>query len=133
MNNPLIGLEGLPPFSKIKPEFVVPALKDGIAHCRKVIDDVLAKGSFTWDDLVLPLEEADDKLSRLFSPVSHLNSVMNSDELREAYEQCLPLISEYSTFVGQHQGLYEAYKVLWQDTQYHRQHPTASRRCITNP
>ena len=97
--NPLIGLEGLPPFSKIKPEHVVPALKKGIEHCRSAIDDVLAKQSYTWNDLVLPLEEADDKLSRLFSPVSHLNSVMNNDELREAYEQCLPLISEYSTFV----------------------------------
>ena len=107
--NPLIGLEGLPPFSKIKPEYVVPALKHGIEQSRKAIDDVLAKGSYTWDDLVLPLEEADDKLSRMFSPVSHLNSVMNNDELRQAYEQCLPLISEYSTFVGQHQGLYEAY------------------------
>ena len=104
--NPLIGLEGLPPFSKIKPEHVVPALKKGIEHCRSAIESVLAKQSFTWNDLVLPLEEADDKLSRLFSPVSHLNSVMNNDELREAYEQCLPLISEYSTFVGQHQGLY---------------------------
>ena len=52
--NPLIGLEGLPPFSKIKPEYVVPALKHGIEQCRKAIDDVLAKGSFTWNDLVLP-------------------------------------------------------------------------------
>jgi len=42
MSNPLIGLEGLPPFSKIKPEYVVPALKDGIELCRKAIDDIIA-------------------------------------------------------------------------------------------
>ena len=131
MSNPLIGLEGLPPFSKIKPEFVVPALKDGIANCRKAIDDVLAKKSYTWDDLVLPLEEADDKLSRLFSPVSHLNSVMNNDELREAYEQCLPLISEYSTFVGQHQGLYEAYNALYNSDEF-KTLTTAQQKSITN-
>lgn len=131
MSNPLIGLEGLPPFSKIKPEFVVPALKDGIANCRKAIDDVLAKKSYTWDDLVLPLEEADDKLSRLFSPVSHLNSVMNNDELREAYEQCLPLISEYSTFVGQHQGLYEAYNALHNSDEF-KTLTTAQQKSITN-
>ncbi|GAA61162.1 oligopeptidase A [Pseudoalteromonas sp. BSi20652] len=131
MSNPLIGLEGLPPFSKIKPEYVVPALKDGIALCREAIDDVLAKGSFTWNDLVLPLEEVDDRLSRLFSPVSHLNSVMNSDELREAYEQCLPLISEYSTFVGQHQGLFEAYNALYNSDEF-KTLTTAQQKSITN-
>jgi len=131
MSNPLIGLEGLPPFSKIKPEYVVPALKHGIEQSRKAIDDVLAKGSYTWDDLVLPLEEADDKLSRMFSPVSHLNSVMNNDELRQAYEQCLPLISEYSTFVGQHQGLYEAYNALYNSDEF-KTLTTAQQKTITN-
>ncbi len=130
-NNPLIGLEGLPPFSKIKPEHVVPALKAGISECRAKIDEVLAKKSFTWPDLVLPLEEADDKLSRMFSPVSHMNSVVNSDELREAYEQCLPLISEYSTFVGQHQGLYEAYNALHNSDEFKTLN-TAQQKTITN-
>ena len=112
MSNPLIGLEGLPPFSKIQPEHVVPALKAAIEHCRKTIDEVLAKQEFTWQGLVVPLEEADDKLSRMWSPVSHMHSVVNSEDLRKAYDECLPLISEYSTYVGQHQGLYEAYKAL---------------------
>ena len=130
-NNPLIGLEGLPPFSKIKPEHVVPALKAGISECRAKIDEVLANKSFTWQDLVLPLEEVDDKLSRMFSPVSHMNSVVNSDELREAYEQCLPLISEYSTFVGQHQGLYEAYNALHNSDEF-KTLSTAEQKTITN-
>ena len=130
-NNPLIGLEGLPPFSKIKPEHVVPALKAGIDECRAKIDEVLANKSFTWQDLVLPLEEVDDKLSRMFSPVSHMNSVVNSDELREAYEQCLPLISEYSTFVGQHQGLYDAYNALRNSEEFNTL-STAQQKSITN-
>jgi len=130
-NNPLIGLEGLPPFSKIKPAHVVPALKAAIAECRAKIDEVLATKSYTWNDLVLPLEEADDKLSRLFSPVSHMNSVVNNDELREAYEQCLPLLSEYSTFVGQHQGLYDAYNALHNSDEF-KTLTTAQQKTITN-
>ncbi|MFC3034367.1 oligopeptidase A [Pseudoalteromonas fenneropenaei] len=112
MSNPLIGLSGLPPFSQIKPEHVVPALDAAIAHCRATIDKVLQQDHFTWDNFVLPLEEADDQMSRMWSPVSHLNSVMNNDELRAAYEACLPKLSEYSTFVGQHQGLFNAYQAI---------------------
>lgn len=130
-NNPLVGLEGLPPFSKIEPAHVVPALKAAIKECRLTIDKVLAAKSYTWNDLVLPLEEADDKLSRLFSPVSHMNSVVNSDELREAYEQCLPLLSEYSTFVGQHQGLYDAYNALHNSDEF-KALTTAQQKTITN-
>jgi oligopeptidase A len=120
MSNPLIGLEGLPPFSKIQPEHVVPALKEAIAHCRKTIDDVLTNNVFNWENLVLPLEEADDKLSRMWSPVSHMHSVVNSDALREAYDECLPLISEYSTYCGQHQGLYNAYKSVKESAEFSR-------------
>lgn len=60
----------------------------------------------------------DDVLGRIFSPVSHLNSVKNSPELREAYEQTLPLLSEYSTWVGQHEGLYQAYRDLREGDHY---------------
>ncbi|SUB14520.1 Oligopeptidase A [Pantoea agglomerans] len=67
---------------------------------------------------VQPLAETDDRLSRIFSPVSHLNAVKNSPELREAYEQTLPLLSEYSTWVGQHEGLYQAYRNLKEGEQY---------------
>jgi oligopeptidase A len=131
MSNPLIGLEGLPSFSTIKPEHVVPALKEAIAQCRSTIDDVIAKQVYTWNDLIVPIEESDDKLSRMFSPVSHLNSVMNSDELRDAYEQCLPLLSEYSTFVGQHQGLYEAYNALYNSDEFKTLN-TAQQKSISN-
>ncbi|UDM62921.1 oligopeptidase A [Pseudoalteromonas piscicida] len=118
MSNPLIGLEGLPPFSKIKPEHIVEALKSAIAHCRETIDTVLAQPSYTWDSFVLPLEESDDKLNRMWSPVSHMHSVVNSEALRKAYDECLPLISEYSTYVGQHQGLYEAYKAVKESVEF---------------
>ncbi len=114
MTNPLLTMDGLPPFSQIKPEQVKPAIEHAIADCKKRVDTVLACGEevFTWDNLVAPLEEVNDRLGRIWSPVSHLNSVLNSDELRQAYESCLPLLSEYHTWMGQHEGLFEAYQSL---------------------
>lgn len=113
MSNPLLTFTDLPPFSQIKPEHVKPAVEQAIDACRAKIDAVLEGNSNpTWDNVVAPIEEIDDKLSRLWSPVSHMNSVVNSDELREAYESCLPILSEYGTWVGQHKGLYEAYKAI---------------------
>ncbi|WP_367987605.1 oligopeptidase A [Vibrio sp. NTOU-M3] len=113
MPNPLLAFTDLPPFSQIKPEHVKPAVEQAIADCRTQIEQVL-DGNTTpsWDNVIAPIEEVDDRLSRLWSPVSHMNSVVNSDELREAYESCLPLLSEYGTWVGQHKGLFEAYKAI---------------------
>ncbi|WP_117235560.1 oligopeptidase A [Vibrio maerlii] len=113
MSNPLLTFTDLPPFSQIKPEHVKPAVEQAINDCRAKIEQVLADNTQpTWDNLVAPIEESDDRLGRIWSPVSHMNSVVNSDELREAYESCLPLLSEYGTWVGQHKGLFEAYKAI---------------------
>ena len=73
---------------------------------------VLKQPHFTWENFIEPLSEAGEHLSRAWSPISHLNSVKNSPELRDAYQACLPLLSEYSTWVGQHEGLYNAYLSL---------------------
>ncbi|MEZ8412361.1 oligopeptidase A [Vibrio splendidus] len=113
MSNPLLTFTDLPPFSQIKPEHVKPAVEQVIEECRNKIEQVLeGNTSPSWDNLVAPIEEVDDRLGRIWSPVSHMNSVMNSDELRDAYESCLPVLSEYGTWVGQHKGLFEAYKVI---------------------
>ncbi|XYK61661.1 oligopeptidase A [Serratia marcescens] len=103
----------LPPFSAIRPEDIVPAVQSALADCRAAVERVVAQpGPFTWDNLCQPLAESDDRLSRIWSPIGHLNSVKNSPELRAAYEQALPLLSEYGTWVGQHEGLYQAYRSL---------------------
>ncbi len=113
MSNPLLSFTDLPPFSSIKPEHVKPAVEQAIEDCRTKIEQVL-KGNAkpTWENVIAPIEEVDDRLSRIWSPVGHMNSVVNSDELREAYESCLPLLSEYGTWVGQHKGLFGAYKAI---------------------
>ncbi|MGR6748166.1 oligopeptidase A [Aeromonas veronii] len=119
MNNPLLTMDSLPPFSQIKPEQVQPAVIQAIADCKQKISDVLAqRNPHTWDSLIAPLEEVNDRLSRIWSPVSHLNSVLNSEALREAHDACLPLLSEFQTYVGQHGGLYQAYLALSQSDDF---------------
>ncbi len=113
MNNPLLNLEGLPPFSQIRPEHVEPAMDQLMANARELTKRLLANGGpFTWESLVEPLEVVDDRLGRAWSPVSHMNSVVNSDELRAAYNACLPKLSEYGTEMGQNVALFDAYKAV---------------------
>ncbi len=113
MTNPLMDPQTLPAFSQIRPEHVQPAVEAALKHCRDTVEQVLAsEGPFTWDSLVAPIDEAEDKLSRIWSPVSHMNSVVSNEALREAHDACLPLLSEYSTWLGQNKALYDAYKAL---------------------
>ncbi|MDM5133718.1 oligopeptidase A [Aeromonas piscicola] len=113
MNNPLLTMDSLPPFSQIQPDQVQAAVTQAIADCKQKIGDVLAqRDPHTWDSLIAPLEEVNDRLARVWSPVSHLNSVLNSEALRAAHDACLPLLSEFQTYVGQHEGLYQAYREL---------------------
>lgn len=113
MNNPLLTMDSLPPFSQIQPDQVQAAVTQAIADCKQKIEDVLAqRDPHTWDSLIAPLEEVNDRLSRVWSPVSHLNAVQNSEALRAAHDACLPLLSEFQTYVGQHEGLYQAYLAL---------------------
>lgn len=102
--------EHLPLFSEINIGQIVPVVTQTIKSNRLQIEKLLATLTiFTWDNFVNVLDEADDHLSKLWSPVSHMNAVVSNDELREAHDICLPLFAEYSTFIGQHQGLYQAY------------------------
>jgi oligopeptidase A len=132
MSNPLLSITDLPPFSSIKPEHVKPAVEKAIADCRATVEQVLdGNQSPTWESICAPQLETEDTLSRLWSPVSHMNSVLNSNELREAYESCLPLLSEYSTWVGQHKGLYDAYKSMHQSEDFATL-PQAKQKTITD-
>jgi oligopeptidase A len=132
MSNPLTHLGGLPPFSAIRPEHVRPAIDQLLAEGRQLVEDLLENNSvYTWDNLVEPLEAMDDRISRAWSPVSHMNSVVNSDELRTVYNSCLPVLSEYSTELGQHGGLYQAYRQIADGAEYQRL-DTAQKKIIDN-
>jgi oligopeptidase A len=111
LKNELLEMEGLPRFSTIKPEMIEPAIDELLAENRQQIKQLLESGqAHTWKSLVEPLEMLDDRLSRAWSPVSHMNSVVNNDALRKAYNACLPKLSDYATEMGQNAALCEAYK-----------------------
>ncbi|MBL1260332.1 MAG: oligopeptidase A [Thiotrichaceae bacterium] len=121
MNNPLLDLSGLPRFSLIKAEHVEPAIDQVLADCRAQVEALLAENTdYTWDNLIQPLENMDERLSRVWSPVSHMNSVVNSDELRASYNACLGKLSNYGTEMGQHAGLFKAYQSIAKGEAYHR-------------
>jgi oligopeptidase A len=112
-SNPLLDNPGLPVFSQIRPEHVEPAVDARLAACRAEIERLTKEVPVpTWESFVEPLEEMDDTLSRTWSPVGHLNGVLNSDELRAAYNACLPKLSDYGTEVGQNEDLFGAYQAV---------------------
>ena len=130
-NKALSNLANNPVFSAISPDTIEADIKDAIEHCKAVIAELVASKEVSYDNVVLKLEEADDALGKLFSPISHMNSVISSDELRSAHDACLPHLSEYSTFVGQHQGLCDLYKALAQSDEF-EDLSEAQQKVVTN-
>jgi len=111
--NPLLDFTGLPRFAEIKPEHVAPAIEQLLDENRTLVTRLLADDvPPTWDDFVLPMEDANERLSRAWGPVGHLNAVMNSPELREAYNATLPKITQYYAEMGQNLALFQKFKAL---------------------
>jgi len=132
MDNPLLAMTGLPPFSAIAPEHVEPALDHLLAENRAQLQQRLdAGGPYTWDNLVEPLEHLEERLSRVWSPVGHLNSVMNSEALRGAYNACLPKLSDYATEMGQNEPLFQAFRAIAEGDEYQRLN-AAQKKVIDN-
>jgi len=97
MQNPLLDNFLLPPFSAIKAEHIEPAMDHLLAEGRQKTGSLLANNEvYSWANLIQPMEEMDDKLSRAWSPVSHLNAVMNNELWRDAYSNCLPKLRKKS-------------------------------------
>ena len=117
-NNPLIDYPALPPFSQIQPEHVLPAVEQLVAEGRARIEQVLAEGNFDYAHLVQALDQEDDRLGKAFGPAGHLNAVAQNEALRNAYNSCLPLLSEYGTEVGQNAALCAAYQALRDSEQW---------------
>ncbi len=115
MSNPMLESPLLPAFSKIQPSHIETAIDQMLADNRKKVEEIIeGLTNPSWDSLVAPLEEMNDSLAKAWSPVSHMNSVVNSDELRDAYNACLPKLSQYWTEMGQNQALYQAFNELAQ-------------------
>jgi oligopeptidase A len=111
MSNPLLDTNALPRFDDLKPEHVKPALEELIAaHRRKLADLLSDPAARDFASLVAPLEEMSHELSRVWSPVSHLQSVLEDPKWRESYNASLPLLTEHATELSQNKELQEAYQ-----------------------
>ena len=122
MQNALLEEHALPPFNAIEMDAIKPAIQARIDHVWAVLKTQLAKieagEAPRWDNLVAPFEEASDLLSQSFSPVSHLNGVQNSEELRAVYTECIQLLTQFSTQIDQYEPLYRAYQQLADSTEF---------------
>jgi oligopeptidase A len=102
----------LPAFSSIRIANVEPVLRELLDAHRAQLAALLVQPEPSWDSLVVPLEEMHHRLARTWSPVSHMNGVVNSDELRAAYNACLPLLTAWHTELAQNERLYRAYETI---------------------
>ena len=132
MKNPLIQTEGLPPFENINASYIEPAIDQLLSENRSTIQSLLDNHTnYSWDNLLQKLEDMDDRLNRAWSPASHLHSVADNDQLREAYNACIAKLSDYSTEMGQNEALFHAYEQIAQADSFNAL-TTAQQKIITN-
>jgi oligopeptidase A len=123
MKNPLIHTEGLPAFDSIQASHLEPAIDQLLSENRDTVRSLLTNTKvYSWDNLLQNLEDMDDRLNRAWSPASHLHSVADSDQLREAY---------YSTEMGQNEDLFHAYEQIAASDDF-KSLTVAQQKIITN-
>ncbi|MCC6068306.1 M3 family metallopeptidase [Ferrovum sp. PN-J185] len=111
--NPLLDFSGLPRFDQIQPSHVDEAITVLIDQCHQTLEQVIQHNHEpSWENFVWPLEKVNEELSRAWGQVSHLNSVVNTPELRDAYNRNLPIVTEYWAKLAQNLALYEGFKQL---------------------
>ena len=112
IDNPLLSTSELPPFDTFSPEQVNPAIDELLQRGRDAVAEILSKKTHDYESVLGVRNQSEDLLSKSWGMVSHLNSVNNSDELREVYNACLPKLSAYGTEMGQNRELYQAYQSI---------------------
>jgi oligopeptidase A len=132
MNNPLLQKEKLPAFDSINASHIEPAIDQLLSENRKNIQDLLkSTKDYNWNNFLQKCEDMDDHLNKAWSPASHLHSVADNDQLREAYNACLTKLSDYSTEMGQNEDLFHAYETIAKSDEYNSLN-TAQQKIITN-
>jgi oligopeptidase A len=113
MNNPLLSFDDLPLFDQIQPDHVAPAIDTLLAQASAALKTVTTPDfSARWQDIARVLDVATEKLGRAWGAVSHLNSVADTPELRAAYNEALPKVTEFFTRLGADERLYAKYKAI---------------------
>lgn len=109
-----------PDFTALDIDTIEAQLDAHLAECQSVVAEVSNQSSPTWASLMQPLSEVHNRLALFWSPISHLNAVMNSEALRDVYNRCLPKISAWYTRLGQNSALHEATLTLKNSEQFNR-------------
>ncbi len=111
--NPLLDFSGLPRFDAIRPEHVTPAIDTLIEQASAVVTQLeTPSANVTWDNFVLPLEEATEQLGRAWGVVNHINNVVDTPELRATYNENQPKVTEFWTALAQNEALFDKYKAI---------------------
>lgn len=131
MTNPLLDFTGLPRFHHITPAHVAPAIDTLLEEAEAAVEQARNVSPVTWDTFVTPLEDATEKLGRAWGQVSHLQSVMNSPQIREAYNAALPKVTRFFSALGQDQALYAQYRSLAQSPEFNG-YDQARRKAVEN-
>lgn len=119
MQNPLLDFSGLPQFDRIQPEHITPALDTLIQQGKQTIEQLaISDAAPTWQNFAEPLEQIEEKLSRAWSQVGHMNAVVNSPALREAYNDNLPKLTDFYSDLAQDERLYNKFKALKASREY---------------
>jgi oligopeptidase A len=132
MENPRLDFSGLPRLSAIRPEHVEPAIDTLLAEGRVVIERIAAPGAAaSWEAFVEPLDDANERVERAWTQVAHLNAVINSPGLRDAYNAALPKVTQYFAEQGQDARLHAGFKAIAASGEFASM-PPPRRRFVEN-
>ncbi|WP_045764741.1 M3 family metallopeptidase [Xanthomonas albilineans] len=112
MTNPLLDFSGLPRFDAIQPEHIGPAIDTLLAQAQAAVAAAERIAPLRWDTFVTPLDDATESLSRAWGQVVHLQAVVNTPTLREAYNANLPKVTRFFSALGQNLALFAQYRAL---------------------
>ena len=130
-DNPLLDFSGLPRFDAIRPDHIGPAIDTLLAQAEAAVAAAERVAPVTWTTFVTPLEDATERLWRAWGQVGHLQAVVNTPELREAYNANLPKVTRFGSALGQNLALYAQYKALAASPEY-ATYDAARRKVVDN-
>ncbi|MEY4453596.1 MAG: Oligopeptidase [Pseudomonadota bacterium] len=132
MNNPVLNRQSLPLFDQIKPDHISPAMESILKEANTLIESLRKKSATaSWENFVEPIEIISEKISRAWGQIEHLNAVVNSDNLRKAYNDNLIKLTEFYTNLSQDESLYNKYQSL-KDSEAFKSLTSSQKRIIDN-
>jgi oligopeptidase A len=132
MNNPVLNRKSLPLFDQIEPDHISPAIESMLKEANALIESLKKMSStVSWENFVEPIEIITEKISRAWGQIEHLNAVVNSDNLRKAYNDNLIKLTDFYTNLSQDESLYKKYQSL-KDSEAFKSLTSSQKRIVDN-